>query len=353
MSSESAGTATKKATIVEVARQAGVSVGTASLALNGGGRCAAATVAHVRTVAAALNYVPNHAAKSLRRQLTESVALVIPDIGNPVYVAMAKAVQRVAKERRYHLSLISTDGLAPEEVHALDILARRQVDGLIMCSLRVTPELVRALENASGPVCVIGQLPGTSAVDNVRVDSERGAVLAVEHLFSEGRRRVAFINGTADTVPALARERGYERALLDHGAAPDPQLVVHTDFSLAGGRAAADTLLARRADFDAVFCANDLIAIGALRRLQERGLTVPQEVAVVGMDDIEEGLICTPTLTSVSLLAGERGRIAAGFLLDRLVAREPLPPQKTVVTPRLVVRESSAAGVQAQGRGPA
>ena len=350
MSSESVGTAAKKATIVEVARQAGVSVGTASSALNGGKRCAAATASHVQSVAAALNYVPNHAAKSLRRQMTESVALVIPDIGNPVYVAMAKAVQRVAKERRYHLSLISTDGLAPEEVHALDILARRQVDGLIMCSLRVTPELVRALEHASGPICVIGQLPGTSAVDNVQVDSERGAVLATQHLFSGGRRRVAFINGTANTVPALARARGYALALRVQGAPFDASLVVHADFSMAGGRAAVDTLLARRVDFDALFCANDVIAIGALRRLRERGLSVPQGVAVVGMDDIEECLICTPTLTSVSLLAAERGRLATEFLLGRLAARTPLPARRVVVTPQLIVRESSAAGVQAGAR---
>lgn len=336
--------ASKQATIVEVARRAGVSVGTASLALNGSKRCAAATVARVEAAAAELRYLPNHAAKSLRRQTSESIALVIPDIGNPVYVAMAKAVQRVAKERRYHLSLISTDGLAPEEVHALQTLARRQVDGLIMCSLRVTPELVAALEAAPGPICVIGQLPEAASVDNVRVDSESGAVLAVEHLLAQGRRRVAFVNGTANTVPALARERGYRRALAGQGMTFDASLVAHADFSVAAGRAAIDALLSRRAEFDAVFCANDVIAIGALKSLRERGLTVPRDVAVVGMDDIEECSICTPTLTSVSLRAEERGRIATEFLLDRLAAPGPLPPQKMTVAPRLVVRESSAMG---------
>lgn len=331
----------KRATIVEVARQAGVSIGTVSLALNGSRRCSPVTAARVQAVATRLNYVPDHAASSLRRRATGSIALVIPDIGNPVYVAMAKSVQAVAKERGYHLSLVSTDGLAAEEVHAVQGLARRYVDGLIMCSLRPSPELMRALGAAPSPVCVIGSAAEGAAVDNVRVDSEAGAVLAVRHLFERGRRVIGLVNGVAGTVPASARGRGYERGLREMGLEPDRSLVAHGDFTMAAGRAAVDELLERRPDLDAVFCANDVIAIGALKRLRERSIAVPDQVAVVGMDDIDEGLICTPTLTSVSLLAAERGRLAAELLLDRLAGRQAEPPRSLSVPPRLVVRESS------------
>lgn len=333
--------AVKKATIVDVAREAGVSIGTVSLALNGSDLCSAATAERVRAVAAELHYVPNHSASSLRRQSTGSIALVVPDIGNPVYVAMAKSVQRVAKERGYHLSLISTDGSPSEEAHAVDGLARRYVDGLIMCSLRASPELGKALEAATAPVCVIGRVAGISQVDNVRVDSEAGAALAVTHLFEAGRRKIAFINGDAGTVPAMSRSLGFERGLHAHGLETDPARIVASAFTLAGGYAAVDELLMRSPDVDAIFCANDVIAIGALKRLRELEITVPRRIAVVGMDNIDECLICTPTLTSVSLAAGDRGRIAAELLLDRLSGEAGATPREVTVAPQLIVRESS------------
>ncbi len=149
----------RKTTIVDVAREAGVSVATVSLALNGSDRCSPVTAERVRAVALELSYVRNHLASSLRRQTTQTVALVVPDIGNPVYVAMAKAVQRVVKARGYHLCLISTDETAQEEIHAIENLAQRHLDGLIMCSLRVSSELVTTLVAAQAPVCMIGRVP--------------------------------------------------------------------------------------------------------------------------------------------------------------------------------------------------
>lgn len=333
--------AARKATIVDVAREAGVSVATVSLALNGSDRCSAVTAERVRTVAQELSYVPNHLASSLRRQSTQTVALVVPDIGNPVYVAMAKAVQRVVKARGYHLSLVSTDEAAQEEVHAIEGLAQRHVDGLIMCSLRVSPELITALEAAQAPVCMIGRVSDAAGVDNVGVDSEQGAALAVAHLAEQGRHVIGFINGEADTVPGSTRLRGFERALQEHRLERDGALIVYSAFTMEGGYAAVDRLLAHRPDMDAIFCANDVIAIGALKRLRERGISVPRQMAVIGMDDITECLICTPTLSSVALHAGERGRLAAELLLDRLASPEPRPVQRVMVTPQLIVRESS------------
>ena len=334
--------ASRQATILDVARQAGVSTGTASLALNGSARCSPVTAERVRAAAQALNYLPNHAAKSLRRQVSETVALVIPDIGNPVYVMMAKAVQAVVKAHHYHLTLISTDSVPHEELHAVQSLARRSVDGLILCSLRVTPELLGRLEAAPGPVCVIGQLPSSAGVDNVQVDSQHGVALAVAHLASQGRSRVGFINGPRDTVPASARAAGYRRALEAHGLPHDPSRVTHADFSVAGGQEGVARLWSARRDIDALFCADDVIAIGAMRALRARGVGVPDEVAVVGMDDIPEGLLCTPTLSSVSLGAAERARRAAELVFAALGSPGPSAARRVMVAPQLLVRESSA-----------
>ncbi len=330
----------KKATIVDVAKYADVSIGTVSRVVNNVSNCRPETRKRVRLAMEALNFVPNHAARSLKRRSTGQIELVVPDIANPVYVAMAKAIQWSAKERGYRLSLIGTDGNPAEESLAVSSLEQQHVDGLIICSIRVTHKFVAAVEATSSRICVIGTMPPEAHVDNVRVDSAHGAALAVKHLAEGGRKHIAFINGEANTVPAEARQAGYERGLIENHLAHDPTLTTHADFTMAGGYTAVDSLFDRTPEIDALFCANDVIAVGALRRLRELHKQVPKDVAVVGMDDIDLGKVTSPTLTSVSLLAGERGRIAAELLFERLASTE-LEPRKVTVMPKLIIRESS------------
>ncbi|MDF1523158.1 MAG: substrate-binding domain-containing protein, partial [Trueperaceae bacterium] len=212
----------------------------------------------------------------------------------------------------------------------------------IVCSLHVGQSLVRSVTEHASSVCVIGGLPLDCPVDNVRLDSVRGVALAVEHLVGSGRRRIAFVNGTPGTVPHDVRDHGYRQALAQAGIAYDERSVASGDFTMAGGYEAVDGLLATGVAFDALFCANDTMALGAMRRLQELGVSVPRQVAVVGMDDIEAARMSTPTLTTVSLLARERGRIACELLLRRLSGGAPAEPEKITVLPKLIQRESSA-----------
>lgn len=329
-----------KATITDVAKRAGVSIGTVSRVVNGASNCKPDVRERVQKAVDALNYAPNHAARSLKRRFTEQIELVVPDIANPVYVAMAKAVQGSAKARGYRMSLISTDGSPLEESLALKSLERQQVDGLIIISLKVTPKFVAEVEAASSRVCVVGRMPPAARVDNVRVDSAYGAALAVKHLAQGGRKHIAFINGEPHTAPAEARYEGYLRGLTENHLGYDAKLTTHADFTMAGGYTAVDALLAQSARLDAVFCADDVIAVGALRRLRELGKRVPDDIAVVGMDDIDLGKVSSPTLTTVSLLAGERGRVAAELLFERL-GNPDLEPRKVTVMPKLIIRESS------------
>ena len=330
-------------TIADVAKRAGVSIGTVSRVLNNVENCGMDVRVRVRGAVEALGYVPNHAARSLKRQLTMQLALVVPDLTNPVYAQMAVGVQREAAAAGYHLTLVSSGGDWSEERFALQSLAERQVDGAIVCSLHVTPSLVRAVAEHAGSICVIGGLPLECPVDNVRLDSLRGVALAVEHLVASGRRRIAFVNGTSGTVPHEVRDRGYRHALTEADLAVDERLVARGDFTMAGGYEAVDALMATGVAFDALFCANDMMALGAMRRLQELGTSVPRQVAVVGMDDIEAARMSTPTLTTVSLLARERGRIACELLLRRLSGAATAGPEKVTVVPKLIQRESSAA----------
>jgi len=332
----------KRGTIQEVARLAGVSPATVSRVLNNHPRTSPETRRRVLDAVAQLGYVPDHTARSLKTGNVGEIALAVPDIGNPVYVAIAKAVHEVAARRGWWLSLISTEGSQTEELRALRALAGNRIDGLIITSLTVSQAFLRALEPVQGRVVVIGRVPDETPVDNVRVESEVGAKLAVEHLIDLGCQRIGFINGVQGTVPSTSRIEGYRLGLASRGMEYDPKLVVESDFTIMGGYEAIDRLLEQAPDLDGVFAANDAMAIGVLRRLRERGIRVPHDVAVIGMDDIDLCRIATPTLSTVTLLAAERGRIAGELLLDRIEGRAQGEWQRVTVLPRLIVRESTS-----------
>jgi LacI family transcriptional regulator len=327
-------------TLAEVARLANVSVASASRALNGI-KTQPETLEQVLAAAARVGYVPNASARSLRSKRTGQVAFSIPDVANPVYTAMLRANQAVARERGYRLVLHSTGADAAEELAILRDLRRRFVDGLILVPINVTPEHVEELSRASAPVVVIGRRPAEVPVDVVEVDSRRGAALAVKHLHAHGRRRIGFVNGPVKTTPGHARRLGYLDALRATDLPRDDALVEPADdFTLDAGLEATLRLLAR-ARPDALLCANDLLAIGAIAALRSAGYEVPADVAVAGMDNSELGAMAWPALTSVDIGSAERAHRAASMLFDRIDDPERTP-ERVLVAPKLVVRASSA-----------
>ncbi|MEU4366147.1 LacI family DNA-binding transcriptional regulator [Micromonospora chersina] len=327
-------------TVHTVAARAGVSIASASRVLNGVGG-SPETVRKVREAAAEVGYVPNAIARSLQSQRTGLVALAVEDIGNPVYVEMMRAIESVVAASGRQLLVHATGGQIANETALLRRLAHRYVDGMIVSPIRVTDDHLAALVDSPVPVVVVGQLAADAPVDNVRTDSRTGVGLAVDHLVAAGRRRIGFVNGPLDTVPGAARDAGFRAALAGHGIALDERLVEVGDFRYEPGRAATERLLAR-AEPDALVCANDLIAVGALHALLAAGRRVPEDVAVVGMDDTELARMMFPQLSSVSLGSAERGRRAAALLLQR-IADPTLPPRREQVAPSLAVRASSAA----------
>ncbi|UNO42636.1 LacI family DNA-binding transcriptional regulator [Streptomyces sp. MST-110588] len=341
-------TTNESPTVETIAERAGVSIASVSRVLNG--RAARPdTVSRVEKAAAELGYVANAVARSLKGGRSMQLTFAMQDIGNPVYVSMVREIQAATRAEGYRLLLHSTDAVVADELAVLRSLADRTSDGLILCPIRITPRHLDALATAARPVVVIGSLPddpaGRGPVDSVRADSARGAEAAVRHLVESGRRRIAFVNGPADTVPGRNRALGYRTGLASCGLGLDPALVETTQFTIEAGSAAVHHLLDRRTGLDAVFCANDQLALGACQALHTRGLSIPDDVAVVGMDDTVLARAGWPPLTSVDLGSAERGRIAARMLLDRL--REPAegpraPARRETVAPRLVIRASSA-----------
>jgi len=331
---------TRRPTVVEVADRAGVSIASVSRVLNGI-PARKDTEARVRAAVADLGYVPDATGRALKLGSALQVAFAVDDVGNPVYTEMMQGVEDGMSGSGSRL-LVSSTGHDPQDLLALvQSLSRGYADGLIISPLQRTPQLVEALVNAPVPVVVIGDLGSGVPLDGVRTDSRRGVVMAHQHLVETGRRRIAFVNGPADTAPGRARLEGFRQASAAAGSAG--AAIEARGFTVSAGEEAWSQIeqLGTRARPDAVLAANDLLALGVMRGALSAGRRVPRQLAVVGIDDIQFARIFSPSLTSVSLQARERGRLAAQLLLERMAA-PGAPPRTVLVEPRLVIRESSA-----------
>jgi len=331
---------TRRPTVVEVADRAGVSIASVSRVLNGI-PARKDTEARVRAAVADLGYVPDATGRALKLGSALQVAFAVDDVGNPVYTEMMQGVEDGMSGSGSRL-LVSSTGHDPQDLLALvQSLSRGYADGLIISPLQRTPQLVEALVNAPVPVVVIGDLGSGVPLDGVRTDSRRGVVMAHQHLVETGRRRIAFVNGPADTAPGRARLEGFRQASAAAGSAG--AAIEARGFTVSAGEEAWSQIeqLGTRARPDAVLAANDLLALGVMRGALSAGRRVPRQLAVVGIDDIQFARIFSPSLTSVSLQARERGRLAAQLLLERIAA-PGAPPRTVLVEPRLVIRESSA-----------
>ncbi|MEP6796508.1 MAG: LacI family DNA-binding transcriptional regulator [Lapillicoccus sp.] len=330
----------RRPTVVEVAERAGVSIASVSRVLNGKS-ARPDTADRVRAAVAELGYVPDATGRALKLGSTLQVAFAVDDVGNPVYTEMMQGVEEGLAGSGGRL-LVASTGHDPSDLLALvDSLSRGYADALIISPLRRSPELVAALVALPVPVVVIGQVGEGVPLDIVRTDSRRGVVMAHTHLVETGRRRIVFVNGPTDTAPGQARLEGFEEACAATGLVGE---TVQVDgFTVAAGEAAWAEVdaLGRRHRPDAVIAANDLLAFGVMRGALNAGRLVPRQLAVVGIDDTQFARVFSPSLTSVSLGARQRGRIAAGLLLDR-IATPGIAFRTALVAPRLVVRESSA-----------
>jgi LacI family transcriptional regulator len=328
-----------RATLIQVAERAGVSLASTSRALHGTG-ASPSMVERVRVAAAELGYSADAIGRSLRLKKTFQVAFAVADIGNPVYVEMMRAIHEVLEPHGYRVVVMSTGDTATSTTELLHSLNSGFVDGMIVSPLRTDDRLIAEIQQAPVPVVVIGRALDDRGISSVSTDSAGGIGQAVRHLHAIGRRRIGFLNGPLDTTPGASRERGFD-AVIGAGDFTAERVDKETaaDFTVTAGLEAARRLLAR-GRLDALVAANDLLAIGAIRAVRELGLSVPGDVAVTGMDDTEIGRVFQPSLTSVSLGSTERGRAAAEIMLQ-LTDDPDQAAQQITVGPALMVREST------------
>jgi len=332
----------KDVTIVDVARHAGVSITTVSHALSGKGRVAEATRSRIEDSIRELGYRPNAFARGLRTERSHMVALIIPDITNPYYPTLARGMQDVLHAGGYQTLVGSTDGERAQELTFLHDSLQRRVDGIAFASFATTTRALDPILRAGIPVVSIGDKIRHADVDCVRTDDVEGSRDATAYLIEKRYDPIGMIGGPAGISPSDHRLEGHRGALLEAGIRPDPTLLAVGDFTRAGGASVMRELLHRREDPPrAVFCANDLMAIGAMDAIREAGLRVPRDVAVMGYDDIEAAALVTPDLTTVVNPAGEMGRECGRLLLERMT-REHRGARREVVIPHSVVPRASA-----------
>ena len=288
-------------------------------------------------------YQPNGVARGLKLRQTLVLAVVIPDITNPFFAALFRGVEDAASPRGYNVLLCNTDGSPARQRSHLQSLHARRVDGVIMASSFLKDPTVRWLRHQGVPYVLVNRFSDESHDAFVGSDDLVGGRLATEHLVELGHRRIGHLAGKLTVSTGVMRRRGYLVALADRGIAADPRLVVESGYTEEGGARAAERLLALPDRPTGIFAVTDMTAVGAFGVARRMGLRIPEDVAIVGYNDIPLATRIVPALTTVHVPIHDFGAVAARLLLEQIETGAP-SRQRVVFNPQLVVRGSTVSG---------
>nr|WP_315203532.1 substrate-binding domain-containing protein [uncultured Albidiferax sp.] len=326
------------ASIKDVARHANVSISTVSHVVNRTRFVSDKARADVEAAIRALDYVPSAVARSLKSKTTKTLGMLIPNCSNPYFAEIVRSVEDHCFASGYTLILCNTDDEPRRQSVYLQVLAEKRVDGLIIISTGETSDLHDLLQGLTTPTVLLDREVTHVHCDLVETAHLLGGQMATEHLVALGHRRIACIGGPADLSPSAQRIQGWRDALATAGLADD--LLWHSDFSSQGGFTAMQEILQSPHRPSAVFVCNDLMGIGALSAAHEAGLRVPQDLSVIGFDDIELARFTSPPLTTIVQPKQRIGQLAVDMLLERIQGGR-LDAKQILLQPELVVRAST------------
>jgi DNA-binding LacI/PurR family transcriptional regulator len=327
----------------DIAKRAEVSLATVSNVVNGYRPVSEETRQRVQQAIDELGYTPNLSARHLRHGRTGIISLAIPELMNPYFAEVAGAAIAEARNHGFTVLTNYTDGDREKELELVDGFRERIIDGIVISPVRL--ERQDLLDRKSDvPLVLIGESVYDVPYDHIAIDNVAASHTAVQHLVSLNRHRIAFIgvHPDANRQPAHLRLRGYQEAIAAAGLPYDPTLVTAThQFGREDGFVGMRALLALPKPPDAVFAYNDLIAIGAMHAIVQADLRVPDDIAVMGFDDIEDGRFSNPSLTTIAPDKDRIGRLAVSQLIARIAGKPVDPPRDTQPPFRLVTREST------------
>lgn len=327
-------------TIREVAESAGVSYATVSHVINNTRVVSQETRERVLAAMAALNYRPNALARSLRQGKTNTLGLVLPDSANPFFAEISRSIEDEAFRKGYSVFLCNTELDTQRELFYVDVLSKKQVDGIIFIAAGDQADSLDFLLRESMPVVMIDRDVPNVEVDAVLTDNQLGGFLATHHLIELGHKKIACIAGPSSITPSAERIIGYRSALEQAGIPYDEDLVLRGDYHAQSGLEVTQSILKMDPRPTAIFALNDLMALGALRAAAEAGFSIPRDLAVVGYDDLELTHFTNPPLTTIAQPKKEVAVQAVNLLVDR-ISRKSRPPIRVVLPPELVVRRST------------
>lgn len=346
----------KQTTLKDIAERSGVAMMTVSRVVNGNGYVSEDTHRRVMEVVSEMNYRPNGIARSLKRQRTETVGLVLGDLSNPYSTELANSVREHLAIRGYSLFICISEHSAKEDIIAFDSLVDHNVDGIIVATRSNAggDKRLESIASSGVPVVVVGRDFKHQMVDFVSADNLTGGFEATQHLIDLGHQRIAFIGGNYENRGSLKRLQGYLNALALHGIEVDERLITGSKESSSHvpgystekmGYEGMKRLLSLPAPPTAVFARNDFTAVGAILAIKEAGLSIPEDIAIVGFDDTPLAIHTMPALTTVRQPMRLQGQLAAELLLGRISAKKVIDRVERILDCELIVRSSTVVGV--------
>ena len=329
-------------TIRDVAAAAGFSVNTVSRALNDKPDVSADTKARVLEAAHRLGYRPNKLARGLRSNKTQTIGVIVTDIANPFFAAVVKGIEHSVRDQGWSIILGNTEENPDREIELVQLMLAEQIDGLLITPSQQTTRTLSLLAESHLPFVLLGRHFADSDADYVVTDDVRGGYLATEYLIKSGHRRIAMINGPLHISSAQERLLGYRNALHRYGIEYDESLVINDALTVNDGYRAAQSLCAHAPRVSAMFAYSDFVAFGVMRGIWDVGLRIPDDLAVVGYDDIEFSSYLEVPLTTVRIPKQRLGQRAAQILLEKIRNGDEPIRHEIKLDVKLAVRRSTA-----------
>ncbi len=328
-------------TIRDVAKIAGVSIATVSRVINFPEKVGLGTRKRVFRAMEVCSYKYNALARGFATKRSHTFGLIVPTITNPIFAESTRGVQDFANEQGYQVILGNSDYQYEKEAKMVEVLRERQVEGLIITTTNLKGETLKSLLDDRFPFVLLYSTVRRGPISAVGVDNFLGGYRATEHLIHFHHRRIAMLAGAFNCSDrSFHRWHGYKRCLKDNHIPYDPDLVLKTEYSLARGREGVKSLLSLKNPPTAVFCSNDFLALGAMEGARKAGISLPQDLSLVGFDDMQIASSVTPALTTIRQPAYEMGELGAKILLHHIGNKAYKPVHKILET-RLVIREST------------
>jgi LacI family transcriptional regulator len=326
-------------TIKDVAERAGVSISTVSLVINGKGGVSDELKEKIEEAVEELNYHPNAMARGLKSKKSKVLGLVVPDILNPFFPQVIKGIEDAVKRYGYTLILGNTDGKMEEEARYLHLFVEKCVEGIIFIPSGTFNKNIRLFREIKVPKVVIDRALDDIKVSTVMTDNILGAYLGTRHLLANGRRRIIFVSGPPNLQASKDRYAGYIKALDEFGI--KEKIVEYGNFTFESGKMVTTDALEKKTKFDAIFAANDMIAFGAMVVLAEKKIAIPEEVEVIGYDNILFSFLSKPSLTTIGQPAYDMGYEAVKIVLREIFTKKRNSYVSKLLEPELIIRESS------------